>query len=47
MYESPTITELGSVADFTRQGTPNQAVDATFLGFPIDAGPTTPPASTS
>jgi hypothetical protein len=30
MYDSPSITELGSVADFTRGGSPNQ-VDDGFL----------------
>jgi hypothetical protein len=43
MYEKPTIIELGSVADFTRAGSPNQ-VDDDFFGLPSE-GPR--PAGTS
>ena len=32
MYESPTITELGSVADFTRAAGPGDGIDASFAG---------------
>jgi hypothetical protein len=33
MYESPTITELGSVADFTRAAGPGSGTDASFAGW--------------
>jgi hypothetical protein len=41
MYEAPTVTELGSVADFTRAGSPNQAYDGTLYN-PISFGPSDP-----
>jgi hypothetical protein len=35
MYEAPAITELGSVADFTREDSPNQTIDGVFSLGPI------------
>lgn len=35
-YEAPAITELGTVADFTRQDRPNQQLDGFFSLGPHD-----------
>lgn len=33
MYESPKVTELGSVADFTRAAGPGNGSDSSFAGW--------------
>jgi hypothetical protein len=40
MYEAPTITELGSVANLTQGGRPNEEFDG-WEGFPDILGPET------